>query len=69
VITLGRDEEDACAFAFEVQGTVEVHLPVLWLLFRRWLLGLCPLGDEIGEDLGLNGLPWAELKVEFDQLD
>jgi hypothetical protein len=29
------------------------------------LLGLCPLRDEIGEDLGLEGLPWTELKVEF----
>jgi hypothetical protein len=69
VITLGRDEEDACACAFEVQGTVEVHLPVLRLLRQRGLLGLRPLRDEIGEDLGLDGLPWAELKVEFAQLD
>jgi hypothetical protein len=33
------------------------------------LLGLRPLGDEIGEDLGLDGLPLAELKVEFAQLN
>jgi hypothetical protein len=38
---------------------------VLRLLRRRGLLGLCPLEDETGEDLGLDGLPWAELKVEF----
>jgi hypothetical protein len=60
VIALGGDEEDACACscAFEVQRTVEVHLPVLRLLNRRGLLGLRPLGDEIGEDLGLDGLLW-----------
>jgi hypothetical protein len=45
VVTLGRNEEDARAF--EVQGTVEVHLPVLRLLHRPRLLGLRPLGDEI----------------------
>jgi hypothetical protein len=42
---------------------------MLRLLRRRWLLGLRPFGDEIGEDLGLDGLPWAELQVEFVQLD
>jgi hypothetical protein len=57
VIALGRDEKDACACTFEVQGTIEVHLLVLWLL-RRWrLLGLRPLGDEIGEDMGLSNSP------------
>jgi hypothetical protein len=69
VIALGRDEEDTCTCAFEVQGTVEIHLLVLRLLRRRGLLGLSPLGDEIGEDLGLDGLPWAELKVQLAQLD
>jgi hypothetical protein len=69
VIALGRDEENACAHTFEVQRTVEVHLLVLRLLRRRWLLGLRPLRDEISKDLGLDGLPWAELKVEFAQLD
>jgi hypothetical protein len=57
LIALGRDEEDACSYTFEVQETVEVHLSVLWLLRRRRLLGFHPLGDEIGEDLGLDGLP------------
>jgi hypothetical protein len=69
MIALGRDEEDTCACAFEVQGTIEVHLPVLQLLRRRRLLGLRPLGDEIGEDLGFDGLPWAKFLVEFTQLD
>jgi hypothetical protein len=69
VIALGRDEEDAYACSFEVQGTIQVHLLVLRLLRRRRLLGLRPLRDEIGEDLGLDGLPWAELEVEFAQLD
>jgi hypothetical protein len=32
-------------------------------------LGLCPFRDEISKDLGLDGLPWAELKVEFTLLD
>jgi hypothetical protein len=69
VITLGRDEEDACACALEVQGTIEVHLPVLWLLRWRRLLGVRPLGDEIEEDLGLDGLSWAKLEVKFAQLN
>jgi hypothetical protein len=42
---------------------------VLWLLRRRRLLGLRPLGDEIGEDLRLDGLLWAKLEVEFAQLN
>jgi hypothetical protein len=33
------------------------------------LLGLHPLREEIGKDLGLDGLPWAELKDKFTQLD
>jgi hypothetical protein len=65
MIAIGRDEEYACAYSFKVQGTIEVHLPVLWLL-RRWrLLGLCPLRDEVYKDLGLDGLSWTELKLEF----
>jgi hypothetical protein len=33
--------------------------------------GCClrPLGDEICEDLGFDGLPWAKLEVEFARLD
>jgi hypothetical protein len=69
MIALGRDEEDACTCSFEVQGTIKVHLPMFRLLRRRGLLGLCPLRDEIGKDLGLDGMPWAEFKVEFAQLD
>jgi hypothetical protein len=42
---------------------------VLWLLRRRRLLGFHPLGDEIGEDLGLDGMSWAELEVVFTQLN
>jgi hypothetical protein len=57
VIALGRDEEDASACTFEVQGTIEVPLLVLRLLCRRRLLGLHLLGDKISEDLGLDGLP------------
>jgi hypothetical protein len=29
VIALERDEEDARTYPFEVQGTVEVHFPML----------------------------------------
>jgi hypothetical protein len=65
VIALGRDKENTYACSFEVQGTVEVHLPVLRLLRRRRLLGLRPLGYKISEDLGLDGLPWEKLEVEF----
>jgi hypothetical protein len=69
VIALGRDEEDACVCTFEVQGTIEVHLRVLRLLCRWRLLGLRPLRDKIGEDLALDDLPWAEIKVKLAQLD
>jgi hypothetical protein len=51
MIALGRDEEDACTCSLEVQGTVEVHFPMLRLLCWQGLLGLSPLRDEIGEDL------------------
>jgi hypothetical protein len=64
MIALGRNEEDACSCSFEVQGNVEVHFPVFRILRRRGLLGLCPLKDEVGEDLGLYGLSRVELKVE-----
>jgi hypothetical protein len=68
MIALGRNEKNTCACSFEVQGTVEVHLLVFRLL-RQWgLLGLCPLRDKVGENLGLDGLSWAELKVKFTQL-
>jgi hypothetical protein len=61
VIALRGDEEYACAPSFEVQGAIEVHLPVLWLFLRCGLLGLRPFGDEACEDLGLDGLSWTEL--------
>jgi hypothetical protein len=51
MITLGRNEEDTCAYSFEVQGTIEVHLLVLRLLRRRGLLSLCPFRDEVCKDL------------------
>jgi hypothetical protein len=63
MITMGRDEEYTCVCSFKVQGIIEVHLLVLRLL-RRWgLLGLCPLRDEVY--MGLDGLSWTELKLEF----
>jgi hypothetical protein len=36
---------------------------------RRGLLGLCPLRNEVCEDLRLDGLSWTELKLEFAQLN
>jgi hypothetical protein len=69
VITLGRDEEHACSHSFEVQGTIKVHLPVIWLLQRWRLLDLCPLRDEVSDDLGLDGLPWAKLEVKLTLLN
>jgi hypothetical protein len=50
VITLRGDENYAHARSFGVQGTIKVHLPVLQLLRWWWLLGLCPLKDEIYDD-------------------
>jgi hypothetical protein len=69
VIALGQNEEYGLACSFKVQGTIEVHLPVPQLL-RRWvLLGVRPFGDEVCKDLGLDGLLWTELKIEFAYLD
>jgi hypothetical protein len=65
VVTLRRDQEHACSRSFEVQGTIKVHLLMLWLLQRRRLLGLYPLRNEISDDLRLDGLPWAEHEVEL----
>jgi hypothetical protein len=65
MIALEKDKEYACACSFKVQRTIELHLLVLRLL-RWWgLLGLCPLRDEIGEDLGLDGVSWTKLNLEF----
>jgi hypothetical protein len=69
MVALGRDEDYACACSFKVQRAIKVHIPVLRLLSRRGLLGLCPLRDEVGEDPGLDGLSWTELMLEFTQRD
>jgi hypothetical protein len=65
VISLRGDEEYSRTRSFEVQGTIKVHLPVLRLLHRWGLLGLCPFRDEVCEDLGLDSLLWTELKLEL----
>jgi hypothetical protein len=65
VITLRGNEEHARTYSFKVQGTIKVHLLVLWLL-RWWgLLGFCPFRDEIHEDLRLDGLLRSKLEVEI----
>jgi hypothetical protein len=59
VFTLKGDEEYACSRSFEVHGNVEVHLPVLDFFRQVGLMCLCPLRDELRDELGLNGMPWA----------
>jgi hypothetical protein len=51
--------------SFEDQGTVKVHLPVLRFFRRRRLLDLCPLRDEVRDDLRLDSLSWTELEVKL----
>jgi hypothetical protein len=65
MIALRGDEEYAHGCSFEVLGTIEVHLPVLRILHRWGLLGLCPFRDKVCEDLGLDGLSWTELKLKL----
>src|SRR5438876_3553522 len=64
----GGDEHDACPRAFNHERTVEVHGPVLEFLRDGWRLDFCPLGDEVGECLRLDGRPWLELKLEGSEL-
>jgi hypothetical protein len=46
-----RNEQYACAYAFEVEGTVEVHYPVFRPLLGEGHLDFCPLRHKVCEDL------------------
>src|SRR5438876_593527 len=63
------DEHEACPRAFNHERTVEIHGPVLEFLRDGWRLDFCPLGDEIGECLRLDGRPWLEIKLEGSELN
>ena len=63
------DEHDTSPHAFNHEGAVEVHCPILKLLCDGRCLDFCPLGDEIDECLGLDGRPWLEGKLEGAELN
>src|SRR5207237_2058255 len=63
------DEHDASPRAFNHERAVEVHRPILELLYDGRCLDFCPLGDEIDERLGLDGCPWLKGKLEGTELD
>ena len=63
------DEHDASPRAFDHERAVEVHSPILELLYGGRRLDFCPLGDEIDECLGLDGRPWLEGKLEGAELN
>ena len=46
-----RDEQNACTSTIDVEGTVEVHHPVLEASSGDGLLDLSPLSNEISERL------------------
>ena len=68
-LTGGGDEHDASPRAFNHERAIEVHGPILELLRDGWRLDFCPLGDEIGECLRLDGRLWLEVKLEGSELN
>jgi hypothetical protein len=51
----GRDENKSGPSSFLREGSVEVHDPRLVFDRHHGWLDLCPFGNEVGEDLGLDG--------------
>ena len=62
------DEEDSSVGSIVVEGTVEVHDPVLGSGIGWRVLYLGPLGNEVGERLGFDGGAWREFDRECTEL-
>jgi hypothetical protein len=44
---VGWDEEHVCSYSIDVQGAIEIHLPVFdWSLIGR-CAEVCPFGDKV----------------------
>lgn len=57
LMALRRCEDDVNATSYFEVGSIEVHGPVLWILYRGRLLHLSPFCDEVGQGLGLDCSP------------
>ena len=69
-LILGRhDEQNARASTVDVEGTVEVHHPVLRASSGNGLLNLGPLSDEISKRLRLDGRPTSKFDGVSAELD
>ena len=64
MFTFRGDEEDSSVSPISVEGTVEVHDPVLRSGVGWRILDLGPLSDEVGQRLRLDGGSWRELYRE-----
>lgn len=53
--TQGRDENESASAPLLCEGFAKVRGPCLMFDRHRERLGLRPLGDEVGEDLGFDG--------------
>src|SRR6266540_5507878 len=62
------DEHDASPRAFNHEGAVEVHGPILELLGDGRRLYFCPFSDEVDERLRFDGRPWLESELEGAEL-
>jgi len=58
------DKEDSSAGSIVVEGSVEVHDPLLGFGIKWRVLYLGPLGNEVGERQGFDGGAWCEFDRE-----
>ena len=67
---LGRsNKQNAGASTIDVEGTIEIHYPVLGASSGDGLLDLGPLSDEVSQRLRLNGRPTSEFYGISAELD
>ena len=64
-----RDEQNARTSTIDVEGTVEVHHPVLRASSGDGILDLGPLSDEISELLRLDRRPASKFNGVSAELD
>ena len=64
MFTFGIYEEDSSAGSISVQGTVEVHDPMLIPGVWWRILDLGPFSDEIGQGSRLDHRAWRKLNRE-----
>ena len=69
MFALGRNQQYPSTCTFELERTVEVHDPMLWVLSRRRNLILSPLSHEVNQCLTLDSGARLELERWGAKLD